>query len=38
LLVEERRRNDAENEGLYQELHRQIQELRGEIEILTKAP
>jgi hypothetical protein len=37
LLVEERRRNDAENEGLYQELHRQIQELRGEIEILTKA-
>jgi hypothetical protein len=38
LLVEERRRNDAENQSLYKELHRQIQELKGEIEMLTKAP
>jgi len=35
LLVEERRRNDSENEELYQKLHRQIQELKGEIEMLT---
>lgn len=35
LLVEEHRRNDADNLSLYEELHRQIQELRGEIEMLT---
>jgi hypothetical protein len=35
LLVEEHRKNDAENHSLYEELHRQIQELRGEIETLT---
>ena len=35
LLVEERRRNDTENAQIYEELHRQIQELRGEIELLT---
>src|SRR5512138_1620424 len=35
LLVEERRRNDAEREVLYQELHGQIQELREEIRMLT---
>jgi hypothetical protein len=35
LLVEEHRRNDAENQGLYEELHRQIQELRSQIEMLT---
>ncbi len=34
LLVEERRRNDFENEEIYQELQRQIQELRGEIDML----
>ncbi len=42
LLVEEHRRNDTENVRIYEELHRQIQELRGEIELLTnmlnKAP
>jgi len=38
LLVEERRRNDAENQSLYEELHRQIQDLRCEIEVLSKAP
>jgi hypothetical protein len=38
LLVEERRRNDFENEEIYQELQRQIQELRCEIEMLTKVP
>lgn len=35
LLVEERRRNDAEREALHQELHAQIQELRSEIQMLT---
>ena len=35
LLVEERRRNDAEREALYQELHGQIQELRSELQMLT---
>ena len=35
LLVEEHCRNDAENLSLYEELHRQIQELRSEIEMLT---
>jgi hypothetical protein len=35
LLVEERRRNDAEREALYQELHGQIQGLREEIQMLT---
>ena len=35
LLVEERRRNDAEREVLYQELHGQIQELQSEIRMLT---
>ena len=34
LLVEERRRNDFENEEIYQELQRQIQELKCEIEML----
>ncbi len=38
LLVEERRRNDFENEEIYQELQRQIQELRGEIEMLKSVP
>jgi hypothetical protein len=38
LLVEERRRNDFENEEIYQELQRQIQELRGEIEMLKSLP
>jgi hypothetical protein len=38
LLVEERRRNDFENEEIYQELQRQIQELKGEIEMLKLAP
>ena len=38
LLVEERRRNDFENEEIYQELQRQIQELRGEIDMLKSAP
>ncbi len=38
LLVEERRRNDFENEEIYQELQRQIQELKGEIEMLKFAP
>src|ERR1051325_4125479 len=36
LLVEERRRNDAEREALYQEFRRQIQELKNELEIFTK--
>ena len=35
LLVEEHRKNDAERASLYEELHRQVQELRGEIEMLT---
>ena len=35
LLVEEHRRNDAEHTSLYEELHCQIQELKGEIETLT---
>ncbi len=38
LLVEERRRNDFENEEIYQELQRQIQELKCEIEMLKLAP
>lgn len=38
LLVEERRRNDFENEEIYQELQRQIQELKGEIEMLKLTP
>jgi hypothetical protein len=38
LLVEERRRNDFENEEIYQELQRQIQELRGEIDMLKSVP
>lgn len=35
LLVEERRKNEAEREALHQELHGQIQELREEIQMLT---
>ena len=38
LLVDERRRNDAEREALYQEFCRQIQELKNELEMLTKTP
>jgi len=35
LLVEECRRNDAENAQMYQALHEQIRELKGEIDMLT---
>lgn len=38
LLVDERRRNDAERDALYQEFCRQIEELKNEIETLTKTP